>query len=128
MKDIVLVDTGIWIDYLHGEPSVKILKTLLEENLAYSHILVEGELRAGSMKNRELFFQSMRHLPYLPVIEPSVLFSFIESKKLYGLGLSIVDLNLFASAKAEGVKIWTRDKNLMKLCKGSGLEFSQRQS
>jgi len=124
MNEKVLIDTGVWIDYLHGHSSVIQLQTLLEENLACIHTWIEGELRSGSIKNREIFFNSLSKLTYIPAISESIIFKFIESQKLYGLGLSIVDINLYASAKAEKVKIWTKDKNLITVCKKSGLYFS----
>lgn len=124
MNERVLIDTGVWIDYLHGHPSVIKLQTLLEENLACMHTWIEGELRSGSIKNREIFFDSLSKLTYIPTISEPILFRFIETQKLFGLGLSIVDINLYASAKAEQVKIWTKDKNLIAICKKSDLCFN----
>lgn len=124
MNEKVLIDTGVWIDYLHGHSSVIKLQTLLEENLACTHTWIEGELRSGSIKNREIFFDSLSKLTYIPTISDSIVFKFIESQKLFGRGLSIVDINLYASAKAEKVKIWTKDKNLIAICKKSDLYFN----
>ena len=124
MNDKVLVDTGIWIDYLHGNSSVSKLQNLLEENLVCTHILIEGELRAGSIKNRETFFDAFTKLNYLPKISDNIIFRFIEDKKLFGKGLSIIDIHIYASAKAENVKIWTRDKNLLEISKQANLAFN----
>ena len=123
MSDLVLIDTGVWIDYLHGHSSVIKLQTLLEDNLVCTHTWIEGELRAGFIKNRESFFNALVKLPYIPTISESIVFKFIETQKLFGQGLSIVDINLYASAKAEKVKIWTKDKNLIEICKKSNLYF-----
>ncbi|MBM9591246.1 PIN domain-containing protein [Leptospira sp. 201903075] len=124
MSDLILIDTSIWIDYLHGSPTVSKLQNLLEENLVCTHSWIEGELRTGSFKNRDLFFDSLNKLTIIPTIAESFVFRLIEAEKLYGRGLSIIDINLYASAKAEKVKIWTKDKSLNQICKQSNLVYS----
>ena len=52
MSDLVLIDTGVWIDYLHGHSSVIKLQTLLEDNLACTHTWIEGELRRPAPARR----------------------------------------------------------------------------
>jgi NTP pyrophosphatase (non-canonical NTP hydrolase) len=42
MNEKILVDTGVWIDYLHGHSSVIKLRTLLEENSACTHTWKKG--------------------------------------------------------------------------------------
>ncbi|WP_210410376.1 hypothetical protein [Leptospira montravelensis] len=76
------------------------------------------------MNHRHLFFDSLTKLTYIPTVSESIIFCLIEVEKLYGRGLSIIDINLYASAKAEGVKIWTKDKNLSKLCEKSHLLYT----
>jgi predicted nucleic acid-binding protein len=119
-----LIDTGVWIDYLQGLSSVAKLTKLLDENLVCIHTLIEAELRCGSIKNRDLFFNSFTKLPYIAPISESIIFRFIKSEKLFGLGLSIIDIHLYASAKAENIKIWTKDKQLTAICKKSDLLFN----
>lgn len=123
MREQILIDTGVWIDFIHGHPSASKLQTLLEENLVCIHTWIEAELRCGSIKNRKLFFDSLSKLNVLPSVSESVVFRLIEVEKLYGLGLSIIDIHLYASAKAENVRVWTKDKQLMALCKKSGLLY-----
>ncbi len=124
MSDLILIDTNIWIDYLHGSPSVSKLQNLLEENLVCTHSWIEGELRSGSLKHRDQFFDSLTKLTYLPTVSESIVFRLIEVEKLFGRGLSLIDINLYASAKAEKVKIWTKDKNLHEICKKSNLVYT----
>ena len=119
----VLIDTGIWIDYLHGENSVSSLKFLLEENIACTHVLIEGELRAGNFKNREIFFNSITKLKYIPLIDYPIIFKLIEKEKLYGKGLSFIDISLYAAVKAEQIKIWTKDLNLSEICRKENLLY-----
>lgn len=125
MIEVVLADTGIWIDYLHGHASVSELQNLLDENLVCTHKWIEGELRSGSLKNRDQFFDSFTKLSFIPTVTETLLFRLIESEKLFGKGLSIIDIHLYASAKAEGIKIWTKDKNLSDLCKKSKLLYER---
>jgi|GEM_PF-992487 len=124
MKDEVLIDTGIWIDYLHGESGSRKLQELLELNFAYGHSWVEGELRAGAIKNREAFLNYFLCLPVLPELNLRLVFDFVEKEKLYGTGLSFVDLQLLSSSKANGSKIWTKDKNLSLVARKYNLLYS----
>jgi hypothetical protein len=53
----------------------------------------------------------------LPKIETALdeeIFNFIEVKRLYGIGLGFIDIHLIASTLINNVKIWTRDKSLLK--------------
>ncbi len=123
MRDLVLIDTSVWIDFLHGEKSTGPVKSLLEENLASTHILIESELRSGSIKDRDAFFYFLSRLPQISVIDYSIVFQLIEKEKLYGKGLSFIDIALYASVKADRIKIWTKDRKLSDLCKKDGLLY-----
>lgn len=58
---MVLVDTSVWIDFLHrGEPK---LAVLLEEGSVLQHPVVVGELACGGIKNRRSFLGLLRALP-----------------------------------------------------------------
>lgn len=48
---MILVDTSIWIDHLHG--SEPVMLALLEQDLVGYHPFVVQELSLGSIRNRD---------------------------------------------------------------------------
>ena len=79
------------------------------------HPIVIGELSCGNISNR---LEILGLLKALPRIEPALdeeVFTFLENRKLYGVGLGFIDVHLLASAMIHNVKIWTRDKSLLKI-------------
>ena len=112
---MILVDTSIWIDHLNNSND-ELIK-LLNSNRVCIHPLIIGELSCGHISNRKEILSLLQALPRIePALEGEV-FTFIENKKLYGLGLGIVDINLLASALIHDVKIWTHDKSLKNIAR-----------
>lgn len=108
---LVLVDTSVWIDHLHR--SDKRLTTLLESNLVVSHPMIVGELALGTMRDRATVLGLLARLPTAPVATSDEVRALIESRRLYGRGLSLVDVSLLASALIGGdVVLFTRDRRL----------------
>ena len=124
MNNKVLIDSGIWIQFLNGKSKTKKLINLLEQNIAVTHTWIEGELRVGYIKEREFFLDSLKSLEYLPELNSPELFSLIEKEKFFGKGLSIIDLHLYFSAIKTNSYIWTNDKNLRSICDKIGILFS----
>jgi len=112
---MILVDTSIWIDHLNNSNNELI--RLLNSNRVCIHPFIIGELSCGNIANRKELLSLLRALPRVePVLEEEI-FTLIENKNLYGIGLGIVDINLIASALIHDVKIWTHDKSLNKIAK-----------
>jgi predicted nucleic acid-binding protein len=112
---MILVDTSIWIDHLNN--SNDDLIQLLNSGKVCIHPFIIGELSCGNISNRLEIFSLLKALPRVePALEEEV-FTLIEKKKLFGIGLGFVDVNLLASALIHNVKIWTHDKTLKKVAK-----------
>ncbi len=112
---MILVDTSIWVDHLNKSDDALI--KLLNFSKVCIHPFVVGELSCGNISNRSEILLLLKALPRIePAFEDEV-FTFIENKKLYGVGLGFVDVHLLASALIHNVKIWTRDKTLNKAAK-----------
>jgi predicted nucleic acid-binding protein len=91
------------------------LTKLLNSGQVCLHPFVIGELSCGNISNR---LEILGLLNALPRIEPALdeeVFTFLENRKLYGVGLGFIDVHLLASAMIHNVKIWTRDKSLLKI-------------
>ena len=124
IKD-VLIDTGIWIDFLNGKNSSLYLGELLETNRVTIHNLIEGELRVGNIKNRSKFLDLLQSVKRASEINREVLYLLIEKEDLSGKGLSIIDVHIYAAALVDNLFVWTNDKNLRKICEKKGILFIQ---
>src|SRR5215469_727983 len=100
---MILVDTSVWIRALAGrEPYASQIEPLAIGKRIVRHDLVYGELLIGDMGGRARFlaeFAFMRRAITAPHNETVLL---ARHRKLYGRGLSWIDVHLLASALADG--------------------------
>lgn len=108
---MILVDTSIWIDHLHAaEPE---LVSLLQDDRVAIHSFIIQELALVSIKNRTVTLRLLSALRKLPSITHDELLTFVDERRLWGRGLSAVDVHLLGSAvMTRGARLWTRDKRL----------------
>jgi len=114
---MILVDTSIWIDHIRTGANDR-LSALLDGESVLMHDYVYGEIAMGSPKNRKTILALLRGLHRIPTASHFEVITFVESAKLFGLGLSYIDVHLLAAAHAsadiEPVRLWTRDAELLK--------------
>ena len=92
----VLVDTNIWIDHLRkSEP---VLVDLLERDQVCVHQSVITELALGNLKNRSIFLKALERLMIVRNVDDQGVRHLVEERRLWGRGLSAVDVALLASA------------------------------
>ncbi|MCZ6672813.1 MAG: PIN domain-containing protein [Verrucomicrobia bacterium] len=118
---MILVDTSVWVNYLHSGSSR--LEELLLEVEVVSHPFIIGELASGGIKNRKEFISLIQALPVTPVITDEEFMHFLESNKLFGIGVGFVDIHLLGSARMAQVLLWTEDKNLLKIAKDMRVSY-----
>ena len=116
----VLVDTNIWIDHLwNTEP---VLVELLERDQVCLHQSVITELALGNLKNRSVFLKAIERLMIVRNVDDRGVRHLVEERRLWGRGLSAVDVALLASALVTpGVALWTRDKRLRHAARDVGV-------
>ena len=116
----VLVDTNIWIDHLRKtEPA---LVDLLERDQVCVHQSVITELALGHLKDRSVFLKALERLLIVRHVDDRGVRHLVEERRLWGRGLSAVDVALLASAVvAPGVSLWTRDKRLRQAARDVGV-------
>ena len=116
----VLVDTNIWIDHLwNTEP---VLVDLLERDQVCLHQSVITELALGNLKNRSVFLKAIERLMIVRNVDDRGVRHLVEERRLWGRGLSAVDVALLASALVTpGVALWTRDKRLRHAARDVGV-------
>lgn len=124
---MILVDTSIWIDYIRTGNDDR-LAYLLEGESVVLHDYVYGEIAMGSPKNRKVVLDLLRRLHRIPTARHSEVMVFVESAKLFGLGLTYVDVHLLAathaSADIEPVRLWTRDAELLRQAGRFGVAYT----
>ena len=107
---MILVDTSVWIDHLHrGEPKLQDL--LLNDEVAMHDGIIE-EIALGSIRDRGTVIALLEALSRVPVLRHNEFGLFVDQHRLWGQGLSIIDVQLLGSARLSGSTIWTRDKRL----------------
>lgn len=116
----VLVDTSIWIDHLRKTEPV--LVDLLERDQVCVHQSVITELALGNLKNRLIFLKALERLMIVRDVDGKGVRHLVEERRLWGRGLSAVDVALLASALViPGVVLWTRDKRLRQAARDVGV-------
>lgn len=119
----VLVDTSIWIDHLHeAEPT---LVDLLDQSLVCVHPMIIGELALGTITRRTDVLALLANLPSTIGASHEEVLRFIETRRLYGKGLSLVDVHLLAATRlTPDASLWTRDKRLRDAATDEGVAWS----
>ena len=116
---MVLVDTNIWINHFRKTNSV--LVDLLNQWSVACHPFIIGEMACGNLKNRKEILSLFQALPSTIVVEDDEILEFVESRKLMGKGLGLVDIHILASAVLSGVVLWTGDKRLAQAAEDLGV-------
>ena len=107
---MVLVDSSVWVDHFHRTDTR--LVELLEAGEVVSHSLVIGELACGQLSHRQTTLALLHALPRAPEASTSEVIALIENRRLFGLGLGIVDVHLLAAARLADATLWTKDRAL----------------
>lgn len=113
---MILVDTSVWIDHFReGLPS---LVVSLNQNSVLIHPFVLGELACGNLKSRQDTLRLLANLPHSPKASDAEVLQFIETHKLMGKGIGLIDAHLLAStALSADAVLWTHDKRLAQIAK-----------
>ena len=119
---MILVDTSIWIDHLHA--SEPLLVRLLRDDQAGCHRAVIEELALGSMKQRDRVLDLLENLQGFPILTHEEVLELVDGRRLWGRGLSAVDVHLLGSVMlVGGARLWTRDKRLLAACRDRGAAY-----
>lgn len=107
---MVLVDTSVWVSHLRR--GVSLLETLLEDGEVLCHPFIIGELACGKIQNRKEIISLLRALPTAMTAGQEEVLRFIETHRLMGVGLGLIDVHLLASAFLSGASLWSMDRDL----------------
>lgn len=112
---MILADTSAWIEMFEGRDAVLLEQVQKEQVLMHPWVL--GELGLGNLPDRKMRLGHLSLMLDAPVIAEKNVMGFIEEHRLFGMGISWVDCQLLASAKAMEVNLWTHDKALKRAWK-----------
>jgi hypothetical protein len=114
---VILADTSIWIDHLRSG-NKELSKQLTQGNIAIRPFII-AELALGSLRERTGTLALLDLLPQVRAAQQSEVQMMIETRRLYGLGIRLIDAHLIASAfLSSPTLLWTKDKPLRKAVEG----------
>ena len=117
---MILADTSVWIDHLRSEN--KEMRVHLSQGRIVIHPLIIAELALGSLRDRTRTLALLDHLPQVKVAQLPEVRHLIESRRLYSLGIGVVDIQLIASILIDPpTLLWTKDKPLRKIATTLGV-------
>jgi predicted nucleic acid-binding protein len=126
---MILIDTSVWIDYIRAGSDDR-LDYLLDGESVVMHDFVFGEIAMGSPKNHKPILAMLGDIHRVPTASHFEVMTFVESFKLYGLGLTYIDVHLLAAAHAsadlEPIRLWTRDSGLLRQAGRFGVAYNPR--
>jgi predicted nucleic acid-binding protein len=121
---MVLVDTSIWVRFLHNRgTSARELRSLLEANVVCGHDLVFGELFIGDPSGRLKLLDLYPKFHQSPTLPHPDIVDFARHRRLHGRGAGWIDIHLVASALASGHQFWTADSDLHIIARELGIAY-----
>ena len=117
---MILADTSVWIDHLRSGD--KEMRRSLDQEQIVIHPFIIAELALGSLQERIKTLALLDLLPQVQVAQLSEVRRMIEARRLYSLGIGLIDAQLIASVFINSsTLLWTRDKRLRKAAEGLGI-------
>ncbi|MEO8096854.1 MAG: type II toxin-antitoxin system VapC family toxin [Acidobacteriota bacterium] len=119
---MILVDTSVWIEHFrHGHPD---LVRLLENGDVATHPMVLGELACGQLPKRASTLHLLGCLPRIAAATDETVFSAIERRGWFGVGIGWIDAHLLTAALLSGTALWTRDERLRKVARSAHISHT----
>jgi predicted nucleic acid-binding protein len=98
---LILADTSIWID--HFRSGNKEMRKHLNEGQIVIHPSIIAELALGSLQERSKTLALLDLLPQVRVAQLSEVRRMIEARRLYSLGIGLIDAHLIALSLHQSV-------------------------
>jgi predicted nucleic acid-binding protein len=124
MKPKLLADSSVWIDHLHE--SHEQFSRALRAKHVYVHQAVIGELACGTLTRRAEVLTQLTLLPELPDPTFGELLALIDRRKLWGRGLSWIDVHLLGATLLAEARLWTHDRLLHRAAQELGVAYQEK--
>jgi predicted nucleic acid-binding protein len=118
---MILVDTSVWIAHFRAGGSK--LGDLLNQTVVMVHPFVVGELACGNLKRRARILIDLGALPSAVSATHEEVMRLVEVRKLWGLGIGLIDAHLLASALLSNCQLWTLDGKLARAAAAAGVNL-----
>ena len=110
---MILVDTSIWIEFFRGSSAAARLSAFLADDAVLLHPWVLGELATGHLgRARSNVLRDLRLLPAALVATDEHVLDLVDTRRLFGRGLSWVDVHLLTAARSTPATLWSNDRSL----------------
>ncbi len=117
---MILADTSIWIDHLRSGNQQ--MREYLSQGQIVIHPFIIAELALGSLRERSATLALLDSLPQVPVAQLREVRLMIEKRRLYSLGIGLIDVHLMASVFIHPpTLLWTRDQRLRQAAAALGI-------
>ena len=121
---MILADTSSWIDHFRSKNPQ--LAQHLDQGKIVIHPLIVAELALGSLRRRAETLALLDLLPRLQLAQLTEVRFMIEARRLYSLGIGLIDAHLIASVFiSPDTLLWTRDKRLREAADSLGIGAGQ---
>jgi predicted nucleic acid-binding protein len=91
------------------------MRARLDQGQVVIHPFIIGELALGSLRDRAQTLAMLDFLPHLRLARLNEVRLVIETRRLYALGIGLVDAHLIASVLLNPPTVlWTKDKALQR--------------
>jgi predicted nucleic acid-binding protein len=98
------------------------MRERLNQGNIVMHPFIIAELALGSLRERTKTLALLDLLPQVRVPQMSEVRLTIEARRLYSLGIGLIDAHLIASVLMNSpTLLWTRDKRLRKVAEALGI-------
>jgi predicted nucleic acid-binding protein len=119
---LVLVDTSVWL--AHWRSPLAAMSQLLQTQDVVTHSVVLGELAVGNLRDRSRTLADLRMLLDAVECPAAETLSFLETRHLFGIGLSWGDVQLLAAAEFNAIPLWTLDQRLQQAAQSCKLSWT----
>ncbi len=117
---MILADTSVWIDHFRSENEE--MRRHLQQGEIVIHPFIIAELALGSLRQRAKTLVLLDSLPQVRMPQLAEVRLMIEARRLYSLGLGLIDAHLIASILVNPpTLLWTRDKRLRRVGEALGI-------
>jgi predicted nucleic acid-binding protein len=108
---MILADTSVWVNHFRQEDP-RLSQALIDGHVLI-HPFVIGEIACGNLRSRTRVLSDLERLPSAVAADHQEVLGFLDQHRLFGTGISWIDVHLLASARLSNCRLWTLDRRLL---------------
>ena len=119
---MILPDTSVWVEHIRS--SNPRLEEFLLDSQIFVHPFVIGEIACGNLRDRAQVLGFFGDLPCAVMAAHSEALRLVEEHRLWGRGITWIDVHLLASSLLTGCRLWTLDRPLREAARKLNVEYA----